>query len=224
MVCPNMAGPPVWSSGQRSWLQIQRSEFDSQRYQIFWEVMGLEWSPLSLVNTIEELLERKSNGSGLESREFGRRDPSHWPRGTLYPQELSLTLPRSGGRLVCIVRLQTQATEFFFLPTYGSDVSLTCRPPFTSRRFMVLIYVRDWVDSKTILWLVQNASFTKISFTSSYISSPDIIMIDSTKLSLSSFPSKSSYCRFSACCAYFSKYVNVILSTVHSMSFPHAQF
>jgi hypothetical protein len=26
--------PPLWSSGQSSWLQIQRSGFDSQRYQI----------------------------------------------------------------------------------------------------------------------------------------------------------------------------------------------
>jgi hypothetical protein len=28
-------GPPLWSSGQSSWLQIQRSGFDSRRYQIF---------------------------------------------------------------------------------------------------------------------------------------------------------------------------------------------
>jgi hypothetical protein len=42
-----------------SWLQIQRSEFDSLRYQIFWEVVGLERGPLSLVSTIEELLDRK---------------------------------------------------------------------------------------------------------------------------------------------------------------------
>jgi hypothetical protein len=27
-------GPPLWSSGQSSWLQIQRSRFDSRRYQI----------------------------------------------------------------------------------------------------------------------------------------------------------------------------------------------
>jgi hypothetical protein len=34
-------------------------EFDSQRYQIFWEVVGLEWSPLSLVRIIEKLFERE---------------------------------------------------------------------------------------------------------------------------------------------------------------------
>jgi hypothetical protein len=86
-------GPPLWSSGQSSWLQIQRSGFQSQGYQIFWEIAGLERGPLRFVNTTEELLRRKSSGSGLEIREYGRRDPSRWPSGTLYPQKL--TLPRS---------------------------------------------------------------------------------------------------------------------------------
>jgi hypothetical protein len=31
----NQKGPLLWSSGQRSWLQIQRSGFDFRRYQIF---------------------------------------------------------------------------------------------------------------------------------------------------------------------------------------------
>jgi hypothetical protein len=52
----------------------------SRRYQIFWEVVGLERGPLSLVSKIEELLGWNSSGSGLESREYGRRDPSRWPR------------------------------------------------------------------------------------------------------------------------------------------------
>jgi hypothetical protein len=68
-------GPPLWSSDQSSWLQIERSGFDSRHYQIFWEVMGLEWGPLSFVSTIEELLCRKSSGSSLENRDYGRRDP-----------------------------------------------------------------------------------------------------------------------------------------------------
>jgi hypothetical protein len=68
--------PPLWSSGQGSWLQIQRSGFDSRHYQIFWEVVGVEREPLSLVSTNEELLGRKSSGSGLEIREYGRRDPA----------------------------------------------------------------------------------------------------------------------------------------------------
>jgi hypothetical protein len=74
--------------------------FDSRSYQIFWLVVGLERSPLSLVNTIEEVLEGTSSGCGLESRECGRRDPSRWPSGTLYPQKLALTSTKSGGRSV----------------------------------------------------------------------------------------------------------------------------
>jgi hypothetical protein len=50
---------PLCPTGQSSWLQIQMSEFDSRRYQIFWEVVGLERGPLSLVSTTEELLDRK---------------------------------------------------------------------------------------------------------------------------------------------------------------------
>jgi hypothetical protein len=38
--------------------------------------VGMERDTLSLVSTIEELLERKSSGSGLENREYSSRDPS----------------------------------------------------------------------------------------------------------------------------------------------------
>jgi hypothetical protein len=37
----------------------------------FWEVVGLERGPLSLVSTIGELLRRKSSGSSVENREYG---------------------------------------------------------------------------------------------------------------------------------------------------------
>jgi hypothetical protein len=82
------------------------------RYQIFWEVVGLERSPLGLVSSTEELLGRKNNGSGPESREYCRKDPLLWPRFTLYPEKLALTSPTSGGFSVGIVRSRTQATEF----------------------------------------------------------------------------------------------------------------
>jgi hypothetical protein len=54
--------PPLWSSGQSSWLQIRRPGFDSRfRFPALPEkkVMGLERGPLSLVSTTEELLDRK---------------------------------------------------------------------------------------------------------------------------------------------------------------------
>jgi hypothetical protein len=68
--------PHLWPIGHSSWLQIQRSGFDSRRYQIYW-LVGLERGPLSLVSTIEEPLGRKSSGSGIEIREYGRKDPRH---------------------------------------------------------------------------------------------------------------------------------------------------
>jgi hypothetical protein len=78
------------------------------------EAVGLEQGSLSLVSTIEKLLERKSSGSSLEIREYCRRDPSRWPRGTHYLQKLALISPKSCGCSVGIVCLQTQATEFNF--------------------------------------------------------------------------------------------------------------
>jgi hypothetical protein len=50
--------PPLWSSGQSSWLQIRRPGFDSRQYQKK-KVVGQERGSLSLVSTIEELLDRK---------------------------------------------------------------------------------------------------------------------------------------------------------------------
>jgi hypothetical protein len=47
--------PPLWSSGQSSWLQIRRPGFDSRHYRK--KVVGLELDPLSLVSTTEELLD-----------------------------------------------------------------------------------------------------------------------------------------------------------------------
>jgi hypothetical protein len=79
--------------------------------------VGLERGPLSPVSTTEELLGRNSSGSSVEIREYGCRDPSWWPRGTLYPQKLTLTPMTSGGRSVGIIRLRTNATKSVRLNT-----------------------------------------------------------------------------------------------------------
>jgi hypothetical protein len=91
--------------------------FDSWRYQIFWEVVGLERGPHSLVRIIEELLEWKVAAPGLENRDYGRGDPSYWPRDTVYQLKLALTSPTGCGRSVGIVRLRTKTTEFGFTCT-----------------------------------------------------------------------------------------------------------
>jgi hypothetical protein len=79
-----------------------------RRYQILWEVADLERGQLSLVSTIEELLERKSSGSGLENRDYADYASS------LYPQQLVLTSPTSGGRSFGTILSRTQATNDFF--------------------------------------------------------------------------------------------------------------
>jgi hypothetical protein len=78
--------------------------------------VGLERGPFSLVSTVEELLERKSSGSGLENIYYGHRDHSRWSRDTFYPQNLALTSPKSGGRSVGIVSVIPS--------TYASNASI----------------------------------------------------------------------------------------------------
>jgi hypothetical protein len=80
--------------------------------------MGLEQDPLSLVRTTEELLGGENGGSGLENREYGRKNPLCWPRNTLYPKKIGTNV--ACGRSVAIVRWRTQAKEFvlFLYPYY----------------------------------------------------------------------------------------------------------
>jgi hypothetical protein len=52
--------------------------FNSRRYQIFWEVVSLEWVPLSLLRITEELPEWKSSGLSLENRDY-------WPWESVVP-------------------------------------------------------------------------------------------------------------------------------------------
>jgi hypothetical protein len=71
----------------------------------------------SIATTIEELLRRNSSDSGLESRDYGRRELQPWPRDTLYPQKLALNSSTSGGRSIGIVSSRTKATSYYLLLT-----------------------------------------------------------------------------------------------------------
>jgi hypothetical protein len=70
--------PPLWSSGQSSWLQIRRPGLDSRHYQKK-KSSGMEWGPLSLVSTTEELLDRKVSAPvyKTENTAVGIRHPDH---------------------------------------------------------------------------------------------------------------------------------------------------
>jgi hypothetical protein len=126
-----MVWPPLWYSGQSSCLQIQRSGFDFRLYQISWELVVLEQGPLSLMSTIKVLHERKSSGSGLESREYVRRVPLLWPRAPLYPKKLTLTSPTSGDRSVSIVR-----------SPWSLVCEASCCPPSTAWTSRMEFYIR----------------------------------------------------------------------------------
>jgi hypothetical protein len=118
-----LCGLVVRVSGYRS----RDPGFNSQRYQISWEVLGLERGPLSLVRITEELLEWKSSGSGSRKIDInGRGNPLCWPRDTLYPRKLELTSP-SGGRSVGIVLFRTKATEFRLV--FSSTCKLRTKHP-----------------------------------------------------------------------------------------------
>jgi hypothetical protein len=85
--------------------------FDSRRYQIFWEVVGLERGPLSLVRIIEELLESKVAAPVKKTEINGCGNSLRWPRDTLYPLKFALISPTSGDRSVGVVRWRTEAPE-----------------------------------------------------------------------------------------------------------------
>jgi hypothetical protein len=73
------------------------------------EPYQFDQAPLGVV---QQVLTTMGTVSSLENLDYGRRDLSRWPRGTLYPQKLAITSLTSGGRSVGIVRSRTQTTEF----------------------------------------------------------------------------------------------------------------
>jgi hypothetical protein len=113
--------PPLWSSGQSSWLHIQRPGFDSLRCQIFWEVMCLGTGSTQ---------PREYNWGATwkkkvkETKNTAVEDPLCWPRGTLYQQKLALTPPISCGISVGMVRSRTKATKFVLVCLFGSTGTL----------------------------------------------------------------------------------------------------
>jgi hypothetical protein len=81
-------------------------------------------NPLSLVSTIEELLERKSSSSGLETDITAIGDPQCWLCDTSLSEKLALTSPTSGSHSVNIVSSRAQATEFRLVMLIVPIVSL----------------------------------------------------------------------------------------------------
>jgi hypothetical protein len=118
--------PLLWSCGQSSWLQIQRSGFDSRHYQIFWEVVDPERGSLSLVGTIKELLGRNSSGLGLEIREYGRRGSSTLTMRHPLSANVGTYFADKRRHSVGIFRSRTKATEFVLALQLGCIIINLC--------------------------------------------------------------------------------------------------
>ena len=128
--------PPLWSSGQSFWLQIQRSRvrFPALPHFLSSSGSGTRSTQPREVNWGATWI-KKSSGSGPEKQRLtavGIRCADHVT--PLYLQKLALTSPTSGGRSVGIVRSRTKATEFFFyiLDMFSYDTNrLFKKPPFS---------------------------------------------------------------------------------------------
>jgi hypothetical protein len=103
----------LWSSGQSSWLQIQRSRV---RFPTLPDFLRSSASGTASTRPREDSWElfQGNSGSGLGNEINGRGGPLRWPRDALYPLKLALTSPTSCGRSVGIVRLRTKTTELVF--------------------------------------------------------------------------------------------------------------
>jgi hypothetical protein len=113
--------------------------FNSRRYQIFWEVVGLERGPLSLVRIIEEQLENKVAVPVYKTEINGRGDSLRWPRDTLYLLKLAITSPTSGGRSVGIVRWRTKAPELVYIASHS------CYKPGISSHCWITLWLWVWI-------------------------------------------------------------------------------
>jgi hypothetical protein len=134
-ICYVEESRPLWSSGQSSWLQIQRSRFDSPALPDLLRSSGSGTGSIQPheYNLHRNYLKKKSNGSGLENRDYCHGDLPRWLCDTFYPQKLALTALTSGSRSVSRGSSLTRATEF--------SLVLITTDPFLSYSLIKTLYL-----------------------------------------------------------------------------------
>jgi hypothetical protein len=108
--------PPLWPSGQSSWLQTQRCLVRLPALPDFLRNNGSGMVSTQSREYNWRAAWKESSGSSLQNREYSSRDPLCWPCNTLYQQRLALTSPTRGGRSAGIVRSWPRGQgDFFFV-------------------------------------------------------------------------------------------------------------
>jgi hypothetical protein len=98
----------VWSGGQSSWLQIQRSRVRFPALPDFLRSSGS-------IKGSTQPREDKWGTIWMENRDLTTRHP-------LYPRKLALTAPTGGGCSAGMVRLRTRAAEFILYRLFTGSV------------------------------------------------------------------------------------------------------
>ena len=110
----NLFWPPLWSSGQSFWLQIQRSRVRFPALPDFLSSSGSRTGSTQPREVNWGATWIKSSGSGPENgdyRPWGSVALTTWHPSIRKSWETS---PTGGGRSVGIVRSRTRATEFYY--------------------------------------------------------------------------------------------------------------
>jgi hypothetical protein len=141
--------------------------FDSRCYQTFWEVVGLELGPLSLMRITEELLERKAAPPVWKTEINGHREPIALT--VRYPlcTKLALTSLTSSSRSFGIVYWQTKTPPSLFFNNHSYLMKMQLPLAKHSINFSATVQKQAW-NYCTLWWVAENVIISAYNFSDLY--------------------------------------------------------